>query len=76
MEKKIFSVFFLLVPIISITLLTVFKMISRSNDVWSAFESSLPIIIFYYLIVSVFWVINLDKMKETTSVKSNFTTDK
>lgn len=76
MEKKIFSVFFLSVPIISITLLTVFKMISRGNDVWSAFESSLPIIVFYYLIVSVFWVINLDKMKETTSVKSNFTTDK
>ena len=61
MEKKLFSVFFLFIPILSVILLATHIM--RSDDFWSAFESSLPIIIFYYLTISVLWVINLDKIK-------------
>lgn len=62
MEKKIiFSTFFLLIPIFSIILLTAFKMISKNMDFWNAFESFLPIIIFYYVIISAFWVTNLEK---------------
>ena len=69
MEKKLFSVFFLLIPILSVILLTTLKLILRNDDFWSSFESSLPIIIFYYLTVSVLWLINLDKIKKTTTVK-------
>ena len=69
MEKKLFSVFFLLIPILSVILLTTLKLILRSDDFWSSFESSLPSIIFYYLAVSVLWLINLDKIKKTTTVK-------
>ena len=67
MEKKIiFSTFFLLIPIFSMILLTVFKMISKNMDFWNAFESFLPIIVFYYVIISVFWVTNLEKIKSGT----------
>ena len=69
MEKKLFSVFFLFIPILSVILLTTLKIILKNDDFWSAFESSLPIIIFYYLTVSVIWVINLDKIKKKTTVR-------
>ena len=67
MEKKLFSVFFLLIPILSVILLTTLKLMLRSDDFWSAFESSLPMIIFYYLSISVLWVINFDKIKKKTN---------
>lgn len=65
-KKIIFSTFFLLIPIFSIILLTAFKMISKNMDFWNAFESFLPIIVFYYVIISVFWVTNLEKIKSGT----------
>ena len=68
MEKKLFSVFFLLIPILSVILLTTLKLMLRSDDFWSAFESSLPMIIFYYLSISVLWVINFDKIKKKTNL--------
>lgn len=64
MEKKLFSVFFILIPILSLILLTTIKLISKNKNFWDAFESSLPIVIFYYLIVSIFWVLNLNKIKK------------
>ena len=71
MEKKLFIVFFLAIPIASMILLTLFKMMTKNDDLWTAFESFLPIIIFYFLAASAFWVINLDKIKEATSVNNN-----
>ena len=66
MGRVLFSVYFLLVPIISVLVLSGFKITVKGNDVWLAFESSLPIIVIYYLAVSIVWVINLDRIKETT----------
>jgi hypothetical protein len=67
MERIIFSTFFLAIPILSIIVLTTFKILINNSNVWIAFESYLPIIVFYYVIVSAFWVINLDKIKKATS---------
>lgn len=70
MEKKIFSVFFLAIPISLMILLTVIKISVPNTDFWTAFESYLPIIVFHYMIVSFFWVINMDKIKKATSSKT------
>ena len=69
MEKKIFSVFFLAIPISLMILLTVIKISVPNTDFWTAFESYLPIIVFHYMIVSFFGVINMDKIKKLLQVK-------
>lgn len=55
MKEKIFSVFFLAVPALSMILLTTIKIAVKNTDFWTAFESHLPIIVFYYVIVRAFW---------------------
>lgn len=61
MERKLFTVLFLLTPIISIIILTTFKISKGNKDFFTAFESSLPTIFFYYISLSFFWTIQLRK---------------
>lgn len=70
MEKKIFSVFFLAILIFSVILLTIIKVSVGNTDFGTVFESPLPIIVFYYVAISVFWVITMGKMKKAASSKN------
>lgn len=61
MRKVLFSVFFIAIPIFSISGLTIYKMIFNVYDFFEAFESTLPTIFFYYLALSILWRVNVEK---------------
>lgn len=63
MEKKLFGMFFILIPVLALSVLIILKFILKNKNFWDAFESTLPLLFFYYLASSIFWLLNLDKIK-------------
>lgn len=64
MEKILFITFFIAIPLLSIIVVTGINVILRQAAFWPALEAAFPIIIFYYLALSVIWSINLEKIRQ------------
>lgn len=67
MQRVLFSVFFILIPILSIAALTVVKVTLQEKNIWDSIELSFPIIIFYYIGLSIMWLLMFNKIKKTTT---------
>lgn len=64
MEKILFITFFIATPLLAIIVVTGINVILRQAAFWPALEATFPIIVFYYLALSIVWIINLEKIRQ------------
>lgn len=64
MEKILFITFFIAIPLLSIIVVTSINVVLRDAAFWPALEASFPIIVFYYLALSIVWISNVEKIRQ------------